>query len=604
MSPLTGLLDVSHLQNPYAAIWPIGDPPPKDPDILPGHDLHRFPFTKPLNAAQQAQFTFHLTNFFHNRDYLNFYPAKARDYVGYCFTNPPFLQALITAATATPQFCAMPPSVGTSSNPLADEEPWLAAWPWLPEPLRAALRPHLPSIWRIKTQHLLALIDDQVASPPQSQYISEAVPPSLARWISRGTPISRTEWTDVLDHACRAQRLPMHIRTLLRWSDADQLDQVIGDPQRQRHRHAAYWCPMSRPTLIALALRDAPLPFTERNYWAHEISRLPWLAPIDPAVTLDQGPGRDLLLALGAWARLRPFDAPRLRISRTPAIMNTIRQEAQGPYADLAALIHQRLAPHPDTTNNDDQMPVVSFPTSHKETETLLKDPRTPLPVLAACLDVIMRDSAGSVPLAEALGAHPQTTEAFRDRLIAHPSQTLRHAVAGSPHLTHTQRDLLLGYGKAGIRIAILKNQTLSLADMEQLLLDPDDRIRAFLAEHPALPPSMIDVLIHDRSIKVRHALLQRHTVPSHLLEHLVTSPDRDDRVLAANHPTCSVEQLDRLSRDTSWLVLEAVAANPNTNQATVERLAAKSPTRLGEVLVTHPNLTEQTRVKLAIHRI
>lgn len=602
MSSLTGLISVAHLHNPYTDIVNLSDHTPKDPGRLKNGTITDYSFTKPLNATQQAQFSQQLELYLRGRDQVSLYNPKAHEYIGYCHTNPPFAHALATAAAAFPAHSSMPSSTHTTKNPLAQEEPWLAAWPWLPEPVRAALRPHLPTLWRLQARLLLTLIDEQATIPPASLWSRQAMPGIITEWITRGTPVSQTEFIDFLDQSCRpSSKLPLYIRTLLRWSDTAQLDYILGSPQHLRYRHAAFWCAMSSQALIEQALRETPLPYTERYYWGRDLPHLPWHAAIDPTVTLDLEPGRDALFHLGIWARLRPYDAPLLRISRTPAVIETLEREAQGPYADLAALIHQRLTPHSDAAHSDNQLPVVAFPASHKETEALLRDPQTPLPVLAACLDVTMRESGGSHPLEEALAAHPNLSDAFIDRLVHHPSRNLRFGMASSSRLTEAHKDILLGYNDIGIRIEILKRQPLSTDDIQQLLVDKEPQIRAFLAKRVTLPPSVIDVLICDPTHYVRAALLEHQTIPSRLLDGLIQDGDRWELVLAARQSTCTEDQLERLSHDPSWHVLETVAENPNASRETVERLAAKSPKRLGQILVAHPNLTPQTRIKLTL---
>ncbi len=207
------------------------------------------------------------------------------------------------------------------------------------------------------------------------------------------------------------------------------------------------------------------------------------------------------------------------------------------------------------------------------------------------------------------------------EQLGADDDATVRVAVASNRHApTETLVKLAEDYF-AEVRIAVAKNPSIPNSLFKELSQDKSSHIRLAVADNPGLDLETANRLSHDRSDNVRQALedkardaktdpgylkilskcqnyrvrlavCENHSIPEEMLEILardehaeVRKTVRNQWVRQARRLRISLQELETLAAKPIEEVKAAVATNPNTPPALLERLVSQGSAQLREAV-------------------
>jgi len=221
--------------------------------------------------------------------------------------------------------------------------------------------------------------------------------------------------------------------------------------------------------------------------------------------------------------------------------------------------------------------------------------PRTPL----SALGLLLADP--DEPVRQAAQAHPQTPlsliEQYRRAEAIDPDlpdeflrrlaqQTLwsRALAAQNPATPLEVLRELTRDGEWSVRHAVAKNPALTAEMLASLAQDSDRDVRQAVAEHHRTPPAALAELLHDIDENVRLAALRNPNLAAEALERfraqLVLRASRSrfalNRAVALSRPEMPPRELSKVRHWAApeWLVRYALAQNPQTPRAILERLA------------------------------
>lgn len=597
MTPLNGLLPTDHLTNPYTVIEQLYESDIYAPFSM---EVDQALWDSTHNDVTSKPWTPHaaLTDFFSrcikgHQDSLS--RLSSSHLAGLVCTMPLYAEALRDAARETPLQAPLTHSYH-AAQPFWNGAVWVAVWPWLDASLRDALRPHIPSLFNPGIHAFLSLIDSRVAPPAPSQTSVGQ------RWLSRDQLITHDEWYQALIH------LPTHTpplwmgletRLLLQMAPTAILDALI---DRLVPEHGTTPVSSYRMASQALLARGCPLE-TDRIQqplmWDARKDDFPHLATIDLTALTSGLTGRRLLTALSHWVHHAQLDAPAIRIDPTPEVLTMLEEESRGPYADLAMLVARRI---PQLSRQPQALQALAInpcPRDYYALSGLMRNPATTLPTLAKAFHAFLFIEVRQTPLAEELIVHPQTTRELVTRCLTHDEPLFRVAAANSTLLTPEEDAALLDGPSRDAQLAVYAKRPLTDAMIERLLHHQGLQFQMILAKQPSLQPQHIKTLFSQGNYHIIAELLVCQTISSELFDLLVSSPSPDIRSLAAEYG--EAEHCAVLARDRKRDVVDAVASNPLADRDTVEFLAKRHRKRLAHILVTHPNLSETTRITLSM---
>lgn len=596
MTTINGLLPTSHLTNPYQAIEHLYEadiyaPFSMEIDQALWDSTHEDVTSKPWTPHAA------LTDFFsrclkgHQDSLSRLSPSHL---AGLVCTMPLYTEALRDAARETP---LQPPLIHSYHvQPFWNGTVWVAVWPWLDASLRDALRPHIPSLFPADIQAFLSLIDADVTPPdPSRTHVGQ-------RWLSRDQTITYDEWYQALVHLPEnAPPLWMGIETrlLLQMAPTELLDALA---DRLLPQHATIPVSSYRMTSQRLLSRACPLEtdrIQEPLLWDARKNDFPHLATIDLTALASGLTGRRLLTALSHWVHHAQLDAPAIRLDPTPDVLAMLEEESRGPYADLAMLVARRIPQLSRQSQALQELAINPCPRDYYALSGLMRNPATTLPTLANAFHAFLFIEVRQTELAEELVTHPQATHALVSRCLTHPEPFFRVAAANSTLLTPEEDAAILEGPSLDAQLAVYAKRPLNDAMIERLLHHQGLQFQMILAKQPHLQPHHIQTLFAQGNYHVIDELLACQTISSELFALLVSSPSPDIRSLAAEYG--AAEHCAVLARDRKRDVVDAVASNPRADRDTVEFLAKRHRTRLAHILVTHPNLSETTRITLSM---
>lgn len=313
---------------------------------------------------------------------------------------------------------------------------WLAVWEWLPEPVRAAIRPKAARFWTVQDQLALAWLDCYAVTPVRPRHL----PSSLRTLKDRlHTEASRARFVRLQFHTHPDHILLPLADVVLRHLSSTALDTLYADQAMAPFLPKVLGCPLASPSLVDRALSMMDLTHCEMTYLYPPTTPSPWLAQIDCAQLLRHATTtREALLALAPWAKYRLYDMPGVRAYHHPDIRHVLEAELHGPYADLVERVWKWAMPA------DEPFPITYAPLSkgHHFTpvKTILQDPNAPESALSHYIHL-----TGSHY--QDLLAHPHFTAELAHRFSQREDADARRAVLDHPLLPREDRERILRQG-------------------------------------------------------------------------------------------------------------------------------------------------------------
>lgn len=505
---------------------------------------------------------------------------------------PSYADALLEAIRQRPRA-----PVPTNTRFAQDADYWVIIWPWLTPAVRHALRPYLTRVCQPYARTILALIDEQapLRHPPYR---------TISSWAYTAHPVTLDDWRRLLDTIGPVSPQMIaepFLRLLLHFAPTEILDELT-IPLRQAHAYhhvplISY--PMASASLLsAISTPPHETPHEQPEWWTCGAPE-PVFATVPVERTVRGLTGRALLFALSHWTWMSQVDAPGIVVQPTPEILTLLQEEAEGPYADLAILIARRIPHHQEQPDFVRTLAHTPLDLSYHELEDALAHPDTPLPALARCLHAMMTTDHPIGFVARPLAQHPRATRDFALRCASHSSPDVQASGASALVLTTDDDEHLLLHSHPRIREILYHKRPMTRAMIEHALQRATIEDKLAVAAQPALDAQAVQQIFETGSVFLIQTLARAGTLTPELARQLVTSPEAQLRAIAAasaDTDTCTLLALDR-----RHCVVDAVASNPHADRQTVEFLAKRHGKRLARVLVTHPNLSDQTRITLTL---
>lgn len=595
---LSGLFSTTHLKNPYDAIervfhYEMYDPFLFEQDIQElvrlTHDARQtgtdhtaryetLPSFRPL----VQYFTSQLTTLALHED-RRITPAHV---AGLVVTTPYYAHALTMAlqqATAAGLYNSGP-------NPFTATRLWTTIWPWLQESFRAALRPHIPALFLPHEHGLLFLIDQQVPRP-------EAMSPysMITHWIDANAPISLRQFADRLLQAFEeVGHRRDEVESLMRFVPTGTLAAIY------HHQQGSHYLTSHQPRHIPMVPPQYAIDHCEHHDWSYPSPHTPLLGLYNLTPIAQRASGQDLLLQLSTLTHLSQLDAPGLSLDPLPHVLSMLRREAQGPYADLATLLAQRLTGQTQLPDDIRHLSEVRIPRHPQDIHKIVRNSQASLRDLAYGLRSYLWHQEDYNFLLERLMTHPSATRGFVHRGLQHPLFPVMLASIASPHLTPEEEHDLAHSSDDRVQLAVLRKHPLTERQKEDLSRRKDSiELLTLVAQQPTLSPQLTKrLLAYGHQNVTAYLLASNHLTPTQVAS-ILDSTHLENRAALASYATA--EQCAILVRDGRHRIATALADNPQASRETVEFLAKRHRTRLAHVLVHHPNLSDQTRISLSL---
>lgn len=601
---LNGLLSLAHLKNPFASIEILYQPNLYDP-LFPQDHMHpqstrRLEDGPPVPRTEAQLITYfadlvldyQYPHVSHDPQFL----ASARHLPALVCLIPRYAQALHHVLTLTP----VPTRPLTSPLLSRHDTQWAFVWPWLDESLRAALRPYLPFYCSEPVRCLLSLIDPAI--PPPTKRSQWSV---LAQWVTHDRPVTDADWHDALARILDMSPpcfQPMDGRLLLSYAPTGILDDYTESCHVLHDVMPLTGCQAASPALLRKVLSFTRTSVTESYPWWSYIPKTPMVATINPTTITARLTGRALLSALSTWAVESQLDAPNIVIEPTTNVLAMLREESVGPYADHATLIARRI-PHihsqPDWVRD---LAMTPLPATYQAITDTLRSTELPIESLARCLHgtLLLYGTRGALHVvARQVMQHPSTTRALVLRGLQHPVHEIRMSTVPSLYLTEDEDYKFLALGDYTIAKCISDKRPLSPRMIKTLMRLGSFESRLLVAQQPVLSARVVARIYADGNAYIVEQLAASGHLTEAQLRRLMRSKSETARAIPARYGNAAL--CDVLSRDRTHHVTLYAALNPHATRETVEFLAKRHRKRLASVLVRHPNLSDQTRISLAL---
>ena len=137
---------------------------------------------------------------------------------------------------------------------------------------------------------------------------------------------------------------------------------------------------------------------------------------------------------------------------------------------------------------------------------------------------------------------------------------------------------------------------------LEKLSQSRDWQVRQCVAGNPSTPEEALDKLSNDQYWRVRATVAQNPYASDETVEKLSNDTNEWVRSQVAR-TTMSTKILNKLSKDSEWVVRNEVALNRNTPTDLLDKLSEDENNRIVESVIRNPNTSPTTLKKLTKHK-
>lgn len=480
----------------------------------------------------------------------------------------------------------------------------VAIWPWLPQSFRQALTPFVVRRLLEEDQVVLAALDPDYPVPALTSSAFDRATVMLYEARCHGTTLTQDRILQMLLDYRPASELPCSVVTLIRHADPQTLralyTQKDGTRMSQEFRRTILLSPQAPRDLLDQVVRKTPLLYRDVSYElsidAETLtSSNVWLAPIDlSALDLPDSP-RQALLTLGAWAQHPLMLSPQLSLRSTTTLTRILQQESQGAYADVASLIIDRMPRLPADIDP------LNRPSGEREITAILNRSTTSVAQLALCF----RAGMGRFQLCPDECLIPRkksvATPDFVQRIVSHPYASVRRIAAQQYRLDDAGKARLLKDDDTRVMAEIMTRYQMTREELTAHLSALKSDALAHLLMLLHLEDDLVEQLSRHRAVEVRQAVALDQRLTSRARTRLLQDRDPHVRAAMAHRRDLTVPDILALSKHLAQPVAANLVSSPLTPAEVLDRIVARWGRLFYDELMAHPNLSEQTRITLAV---
>ena len=250
-------------------------------------------------------------------------------------------------------------------------------------------------------------------------------------------------------------------------------------------------------------------------------------------------------------------------------------------------VLQKLVALHPNTKPET----IMSILTGHYEKDVKIEVMKRK-DLSQEAISFILKHNNPFYPYLELLAENDTTPPEILEKLAQ--DWNFKVAVASNPNASKETLDALAEYPSDKIDILLASNPSLNPETHKKLARANLVWIRAGAAKNSMASPEILAELADDRSNVVKIAVAGNKNTSPETLAKLADDCSNVVKIAVAGNKNTSPKTLEHLANECEWLY-ETIAANPQTNGATLAKIAMSEKKEVRILVAKHHNTTSKT---------